>query len=72
LNDLRFLEVTHANRGGKVIVDLALLFTWEYWESHKSVVLQSSGGALMPVKEDLDFITKAKSAYQKGESNNGA
>lgn len=52
-------------------MDLALLFSWEYWESHKSVVLQSSAGALMPVIEDLDFVTKAKEAYLKGEANNG-
>jgi len=68
---LQFKPFTHANTGTPVYVDMALLFSHWYSPGHKGTIIQASGGALLPVKEDVDFVTQAKEAYLKEKTNNG-
>lgn len=59
MNNVKFIEVTHANNNSKVFVPVALIFAVYYSEGHKCTLVTASGGAMIPVKESPDEV-KAK------------
>jgi hypothetical protein len=57
MNKIKVIEVTHANLHTKVVVAVDLLFSWYYSPTHKSTMLVSTAGGLIPCLESPDEIT---------------
>lgn len=55
---MKLLTFTHANLHTKVEIVATLVYSFYYSETHKAVFLVASGGAIIPVKEDLETVKK--------------
>lgn len=66
---MEFLEVTHANANTKVIVVRELLFSFYYSEGHKAVLLMSTGGGMIPVKESLENVSELLKPKKRRKKN---
>ena len=55
-------KVTHANSSDTYYIDLNLMFSVGYNSAGQCTHVMSNGGAILPVKEDVETITKAKEA----------
>lgn len=71
MNASQLKEFTHANTQQAVYVDMEMLFAHWFSTAQRCTIIQSTGGALLPIKEDADFVTEAKNAYLKEKENNG-
>lgn len=69
--DSQLKEFTHASTSTPVYVDLGMVSAHWHSPGHKSTIIQTNGGALLPVKEDIDFVKQAREAYLKEKENNG-
>lgn len=67
---MRLARFTHANHGDPVVVDLDLLAMWYFSQAHQATHLVSTGGAIMPVKESVDEVSRSKNQTQVKESVN--
>lgn len=56
LSEPTTIKVTHANLNTPVEVSVGLIYARYYSAGHKSTMLLSSGGALVPVSETLEQI----------------
>jgi len=50
------LSVTHANNNTPVMVVRDQIFSFYYSSGHKAVLLMSTGGGMIPVKESLEQV----------------
>lgn len=57
---MRLTKLTHANLKTPVFVDLDLVVAWYFSESTKSTHIVATGGAMLPVSESPEQITKDK------------
>jgi hypothetical protein len=53
-------QFTHANNQQVLYVDLALVAAWWFSPAHKSTVLLMSGGAMAPILESPEEVSKKK------------
>ena len=63
---MNLIEFSHANIDTKVAIIPELVFSVYYSPGHKATLIMSSGGAMVPVKEDVEQVKK-----QIEETTNG-
>lgn len=73
---MKLVIFTHANSHQPVVISEALAFSWWHSPAHKSTYIMGNGGALIPVLETFEEVTKRiQSAREittiKGEKKNG-
>jgi hypothetical protein len=65
------LKFTHANLNTPIYLVKVLIFAWYYSEAHKSTLILSAGGAMVPVKESVEDVDKMlhemSNAAQQGQ-----
>ena len=55
---MKLIQFTHANTKQPVMVSEGLAFSWWYSPIHKSTYIMGNGGAIIPVIESFEEVTR--------------